>query len=237
MSGWAAKRFWETAEVTETARGFGIALDGRPVRTPAKRLLEVPTRAFAECIATEWDAQEKTIDPLSMPFTRTANAALDKVAIQQEAVVDMLADYGDSDLLCYRAEGPDALVWRQSEQWDPMLDWAAETFDARLMPRTGVMHAPQDPDALARLRAQVRAMNAFELAAFHDLVSLSGSLILGLAATRDAAPVETLWETSRLDEIWQTEQWGHDDEAARMAEVKRQAFLHAKRVFDLCRTG
>ncbi|XDA98845.1 ATP12 family protein [Sulfitobacter sp. LCG007] len=237
MSGWAAKRFWQSASVTEAQGGFGIALDGRPVRTPAKRVLVAPTKALAERIAAEWEAQEGVIDPISMPFTRTANAAIDKVAPQHEAVADLLADYGDSDLLCYRAEGPDALVHRQSEAWDPLLDWAAETLGARLRTRVGVMHEAQDPDVLAGLRARVHALTPFELAAFHDLVSLSGSLILGFAAARDVAPAEALWKISRLDEIWQSEQWGEDADAAEAAEIKRLAFLHAKTVFYLAHSG
>ncbi|MGZ2256293.1 ATP12 family chaperone protein [Roseobacter sp. A03A-229] len=233
MSEWKAKRFWTAAEVTETAEGFGIALDGRPVKTPAKRALAVPTRGLAEAVAAEWAAQGDVVDPLTMPFTRTANAALDKVAVQQAEVAEMLAAYGDSDLLCYRAEQPAELVARQADQWDPILDWAAEALDARLQPRTGVMHAPQEAAALARLAAQVQALSVFELTAFHDLVSLSGSLILGFAAAQDVQKIDVLWDISRLDEIWQAEQWGRDEEADAAAAVKFAAFRHAKVVFDL----
>lgn len=235
MSDWKAKRFWTEVEVTETPGGFGIALDKRPVKTPAKRTLDVPTRAFARAVAAEWEAQEDVIDPQSMPFTRTANAALDKVAVQHAEVADMLAAYGDSDLLCYRAEQPAVLVRRQCDQWDPMLAWAETALGARLTVQAGVMHVPQDPQALAALNARVHALTAFELAAFHDLVSLSGSLILGFAATQDVKSIEALWDISRLDEIWQAEQWGKDDEAEAAAAVKRAAFLHAKSVFDLSR--
>lgn len=233
MSEWKAKRFWSAAEVQEASEGFGIALDGRPVKTPAKRALLVPTRGLAEAIAAEWAAQQETVDPLSMPFTRSANAALDKVAVQCVEVADMLAAYGDSDLLCYRAEQPADLVARQAEIWDPILDWAEQTLGARLHPRVGVMHAPQDAEALQRLSARVHAMSVFELTAFHDLVSLSGSLILGFAAARDLKNIESLWEISRLDEIWQAEQWGKDEEADATAAVKCAAFRHAKLVFDL----
>ncbi|WP_299680463.1 ATP12 family protein [uncultured Roseobacter sp.] len=237
MSEWKAKRFWTAAEVTEGAEGFGIALDGRPVKTPAKRALQAPTRALAEAIAAEWAAQGDVVDPLSMPFTRTANAAIDKVAVQQAEVAEMLAAYGDSDLLCYRAEQPAELVERQAAAWDPLLDWAAETLGARLHPRVGVMHAPQDPDALARLSAEVKALPVFQLTAFHDLVSLSGSLILGFAAAQDLKTIKALWDISRLDEIWQAEQWGQDEEAEAAAAVKFTAFQHAKAVFDLTHPG
>ncbi|ABG31081.1 ATPase [Roseobacter denitrificans] len=233
MSEWKAKRFWKEAVIDETAEGFGIALDGRAVKTPAKRALIAPTRPFAEKIAAEWNAQGEQIDPATMPFTRSANAALDKVAVQKQEVADMLAAYGDSDLLCYRAEYPEGLVARQAAQWDPLLDWAADALGARLDARAGVMHVPQAPEALAVLTEKTRALSSFELAGFHDLVSLSGSLILGFAATHDFLPAKTIWDISRLDEIWQAEEWGRDAEAEAAAAIKEAAFIHAKQVFDL----
>lgn len=233
MSEWKAKRFWKEAAVVAGEDGFAIELDGRAVKTPAKAALIAPTQAMAAAIAAEWQAQEDMIDPMSMPMTRTANAAIDKVAIQHAEVAEMLAAYGDSDLLCYRAEAPAELVDRQAVAWDPLLDWAADALNARLETRQGIMHKAQDPIALQRLSDQTAALNNYELAAFHDLVSLSGSLIIGFAATRDAWPIETLWDTSRLDEVYQIEQWGRDDEAEATAAIKKESFLHAKRVFDL----
>lgn len=234
MSEWKAKRFWKEATVEQVDGGFAVRLDARPVKTPAKRALVLPTQAMAEAIAAEWDAQEEEIKPHLMPATKTANAAIDKVAVQHAEVADMLAAYGDSDLLCYRADGPEGLVARQAAEWDPMLDWGAETLGARLVPRVGVMHEPQDPEALARLSGLTHGLSTFELAAFHDLVSLSGSLILGFAAARQARDLEDIWTISRLDEIWQAEQWGKDDEAEAMAGLKRESFLHAGRMFTLC---
>ncbi|WP_292289705.1 ATP12 family protein [Marivita sp.] len=227
MSEWAPKRFWKSAETTPTDDGFGVLLDGRPVRTPAKALLSVPTEAVADRIAGEFDAQNDRIDPTTMPFTRTANAAIDKVAIQHAEVADLLAAYGDSDLLCYRAHEPDELVARQAEQWDPLLDWAADALGVRLEPRTGVMHAPQDPASLAILSQKVHAMTAFELAAFHDLVAISGSLVIGFAAKFQARSASDLWIVSRLDELWQEEQWGKDEEAQELVAYKQAAFFHA----------
>ncbi|MBW4709881.1 ATPase [Roseobacter sp. YSTF-M11] len=233
MSEWKAKRFWKASEVIAAEQGFTVTLDSRPVKTPGKRALVVPSRGFAEAIAAEWEAQEDQIDPRMMPFTRTANAALDKVALQRAEVADMLADYGDSDLLCYRAEQPRELVARQAAQWDPMLAWARTALGASLQARSGVMHVPQDRAALARLRDRVHALSDFELAAFHDLVSLSGSLILGFAAAQDVETSRAIWDISRLDELWQAEQWGQDDEAEAAAALKQIAFEHAKVVFDL----
>lgn len=233
MSDWTAKRFWKVASVVEVEGAFAVELDGRGVKTPAKRPLRLPTAAMAQAIAAEWDAQEDVINPNTMPATKTANAALDKVTIQHGEVADMLAAYGDSDLLCYRADNPEELVARQAALWDPILDWAADTLGARLLTRTGVIHAPQDPDVVASLRERTHALSVFELAAFHDLVSLSGSLILGFGTALDARPATEMWDLSRLDETWQEEQWGEDEDATAMAEVKRTAFLHAKQMFTL----
>lgn len=234
MSEWALKRFWKSATAQETPDGFAVLLDGRPVKTPAKATLTVPTLAMGEAIAAEWDAQEALVNPINMPFTRSANAAIDKVAIQHAEVAQMLADYGDADLLCYRADAPEELIARQREIWDPALDWAADALGARLETRTGVIHAPQNAESLSTLSRRVHALDHFRLAAFHDLVSLSGSLVLGFAAAENWRDPDTLWNMSRLDDLWQEEQWGRDDEAHDMAEIKRAAFVYAKAFFDCC---
>lgn len=236
MAGWdTKKRFWENAGFEAVEGGFAIQLDGRALKTPAKTLVVVPTQALAEAIVAEWQAQVEKIDPMTMPLTRAANSALDKVALQHAEVADMLADYGGTDLLCYRADSPAALALRQADLWDPLLDWAAEQFGARLAPVAGVMFAAQDQSALDKLRIRVHQLNNFEMAAFHDLVSLSGSLIIGLAAEQDARPIETLWDLSRVDERWQEEQWGEDEEATALANIKRAAFLQAHRFLTLSR--
>lgn len=227
MSEWAPKRFWKAAEVGATEGGWTVTLDGRAIKTPAKAALVLPSAGLAREVAAEWQAQGDRIDPGTMPFTRMANSAIDKVTPQRAAVAEMLAAYGDSDLLCYRAAAPEELVARQAEAWDPLLLWAEETFGARLEPRTGVMHAPQDPAALARLAAPVQAMPPFALAAFHDLVAISGSLVLALAVIQGARSPEEGWALSRLDEAWQEEQWGEDEEAAEVAARKAGEFRHA----------
>lgn len=235
MSEWKAKRFWKEAGVVEEEDGFGVRLDGRVVRTPAKAALIVPTRALAQAIAAEWDAQEGKIDPNTMPFTRSANAAIDKVARQQAEVVEMLAAYGDSDLICYRATSPVELVKKQAEAWDPLVDWAESVLSAKLLLVEGVVHVPQDAQAIARLKAHVEALDTWALTAFHDLVSISGSLVIGFAALNDFYPIDVLWSLSRIDETWQAEQWGSDEEAEEMAARKQYDFLHAKRFYDLSR--
>lgn len=233
MSGWVKKRFWKDTTYEATEGGFKVLLDGRGVKTPAKAPLVVPTEAMAQAVVAEWDAQEGEIDPTGMPVTRSVNAAIDKVSIQRAEVADMLADYGASDLLCYRATSPEELITRQAEAWDPLLDWADATFEARLKSVSGVMFEAQDAYALSKLSASTHGFDNFELAAFHDLVGISGSLIIGFAATHDLHPAETLWELSRIDEQWQEDQWGRDDEAAEEAEKKKQAFLNAYAFFQM----
>lgn len=234
MTAWAARRFWAEARAVPSGDGFGVTLDARPVRTPRKCLLVVPTAALARAIAGEWQAQTGTVDPATMPFTRTANSAIDTVAVQPEAVVRMLADYGGSDLLCYRAEGPADLVARQAEGWDPLLDWSARTLGAPLLTATGIIHRAQPEASLSALTDEVRRLTPFQLAAFHDLVSLSGSLVLALAVTHHRLTAQAAWDVSRIDEAWQIEQWGADAEAAETTALRHAAFLQADRFFALC---
>lgn len=227
MSDWAPKRFWTETTVTEAPEGFGVALDGRPVRTPAKAPLTVPTRALAEAIAAEWSAQEEKVVPATMPATRAANAAIDKVRLSAPAVAEMLAAYGGTDLICYRAEAPRELAERQRAGWDPVLDWAEAALGARLVPVEGIMPVEQDPRALARLADHVAAFEPFALTGVHDLVTISGSLILALAVTEGHLSPEEAWTLSRLDEQWNEAQWGADEEATAQAAQKRTAFLAA----------
>lgn len=234
MSEWAAKRFWKTTTVDQVEGGFAVLLDGRSVRTPLKTLVVVPTEAMAEAMRVEWEAQVEKIDPLSMPVTRAANAALDKVSTQHAEVVDMLAAYGDSDLLCYRADSPEGLIAKQAQAWDPLVDWSATDLGAPLQLRTGIMHSPQDAESLAALRGHVASFDAFRLTAFHDLVSITGSLILGLAVTRGRVSVEDAWDLSRIDEEWQIAQWGRDDEADAQSAIKKQDLLRAAVFYGLC---
>lgn len=233
MSEWGAKRFWKETTVDEIDEGFTVHLDGRSVRTPLKTLVVVPTRAMADAMRVEWDAQDKKIDPLSMPVTRAANAALDKVTPQHAEVVDMLAAYGDSDLLCYRAESPESLVELQAKEWDPLVDWSATELGAPLQLRTGIMHKSQRAESLAILHDHVSKFDAFRLTAFHDLVAITGSLILGLAVTRGRLDATQAWDLSRIDEEWQIAQWGRDDDADSKATIKKQDLLRAAVFYKL----
>ena len=232
MSAWAAKRFWKEARVEETPGGLVVKLDGRDIRTPGKKPLIMTTRSLAEAVKEEWAAQGEKIDPETMPVTRTINSAIDKVAPQRASVIELIAAYGDADLLCYRATSPDELVRRQSEAWNPLLDWSASALGARLQPVAGVIHRPQDPTALDRLAGQVQMLSDIELAAFHDLVSLSGSLIIALAVVHAVDKVDRLWLASRIDELWQEQQWGKDEIATDLARQKQSAFLKAAEILS-----
>jgi chaperone required for assembly of F1-ATPase len=234
MSAWKAKRFWTEAQAEPCEGGFTVRLDGRPVKTPAKVPLVVPTRAMAEAIAAEWDAQQGEVKPATMPVTRAANSAIDKIVPQQAEVVEIVAAYGGSDLLCYRATNPAELTRRQAEGWDPLLDWAEAALGVRLQATQGVIHIAQDAAALARLTARVAAMDPFRLAAFHDLVAISGSLVLALAVTEGRLAPEDAWRLSRIDEAWQVEQWGEDEEAAAFETARHEGFLQAARFYALC---
>ncbi|WGH79122.1 ATP12 family chaperone protein [Jannaschia ovalis] len=236
MSEWKARRFWTAATVEEVAGGYTVRLDGRPVKSPSKTELIMPSRALAGGVAAEWDAQAEVIDPLSMPLTRAVNSTLDKVMPQAEAVAAHLAEYGGSDLLSYRAAGPAELVARQCAAWDPMLDWAAEALGARLAVTEGVMPAAQPANATEALHARVAALSAWELTALSEFVTLSGSLVLGLAAMAEQ-DIETLWRASRIDEDWQIEQWGPDEEEQKLTASRRAAFLQAARYLELLRAG
>lgn len=204
--------------------GNGIALDGKPVRTPGRVPLEVPTRALAEAIAGEWRAAGETIDPRAMPLTGLANAAIDRIAPDPAAFAKGLAAYGESDLLYYRAEGPDPLVARQQAAWDPLLDWARGRYDVHFEPTAGVMHRAQPPATIARLHEAVAALDAFRLAGLSPLVTVSGSLIAALALLEGAADRETAWRAAQIDEDWQAEQWGEDELATQAREAHRADF-------------
>lgn len=233
MSTWAPKRFWKDTSIEAEEGGFGVRLDGRAVKTPAKAPLLLPTQALAEAVAAEWQAQEDKVDPVTMPTTRSANAAIDKVAVQFDEVAALIAAYGGTDLLCYRADGPEGLVARQAAAWDPLLAWAEGRYGAKLDVTSGVMHLTQPAQSLALLEAEVTAMDPFALTALHDLVGISGSLVIGLAATEGWADAEDLWARSRVDETWQEDQWGMDEEATEQAAKKKADFEHALRFFNL----
>jgi len=227
------KRFWKQVSVRPETSGYGIYLDERQLKTPLKSSLLAPTKAVAEGIAAEWDAVEDKINPLDMHLTRCANATIDKVVVEHDAVAAMLAEYGGTDLLCYRAESPSELVDRQAAAWDPLLEWLAQEKGVQLVTTSGVMHLPQPAQSLARLLDMTLAFDPWRLTAFHDLVTISGSLVLAFAMTEGHKTPEEIWTLSRIDETWQEEQWGVDEDAAKGVAVKYVDFLKAARLFEL----
>jgi len=234
MSNWRPKRFWKEAGVVAEDGGFAVRLDDRRVKTPAKQPLLLPTQDLAELVAAEWNAQTGLVNPEAMPFTRMANSAIDKVIPQYNEVATLLTAYGETDHLCYRATHPPALAQKQALAWDPLLSWAATALGAPLKTAAGIVPIAQDPSVIAHLQAQVLALGNFRLAAFHDLVSLSGSLVLAFAVGHGRLTAQEGWHMSRLDEDWQIALWGEDEDAAAAAALKQDAFHLAARFYGLC---
>lgn len=237
IGGWQAKRFWKAADVRKADGGWEVVLDERPIRTPGKHPLILPTRALALAIAQEWDAQVEVIDPGSMPMTRAANSAIEKVRPQFRDVASMLAEYGGTDLLSYRADEPEELIARQAKAWDPLIDWSARELQAPLRITHGVIPVAQDQAVLLKLRARLDALDDFGLTALHDLVTLPGSLLLGLAVISGRIGADAAHELSRIDEQYQAEQWGADDEADEAAANRLTAMRNAERFWTLSRPG
>ncbi len=208
------KRFYETVGVLEGEGGFAVTLDGRSVKTPAKKPLAVPTRALAEMIAREWQAQKDVIDPGTMPVTKLVNTALDGIASDPQAVADDIVKYAGNDMLCYRAGEPEALVARQTERWNPVLDWAARTHGARFILAEGVMYQEQPAEAIDAVASVVATYDdPIALAALHTMTTISGSALLALAYAEGHLDLATIWSLAHLEEDWTIEQWGEDEEA------------------------
>lgn len=237
MSEWKARRFWKTADLRATDGGFEIMLDARVLRTPGKHALILPTEGLARAVADEWLAQDDLIVPQTMPLTRAVNSAVEKVAPQFDAVADMLAEYGGTDLLSYRATDPEVLIARQALEWDPLIDWSARHLGAPLRVTHGVIPIDQDAAALARLRARVAALDLWGLTALHDLVTIPGSLILGLAVVEGRLDAAEAHRVSRIDEDFQADRWGVDDEAIEAAKGRLLAISWAERLWHLSRRG
>lgn len=214
------KRFWKDV----TIEGEGIALDGKPVRTPGRVPLTLPTPQLAEAVAEEWREVSDTIDPRRMPLTGLANAAIDRVAPHRDSFAAGLAAYGDSDLLCYRAEAPDPLVERQLAAWDPLLAWARGRYDVHFETTAGVMHRAQPEATIRRLGDAVAALDPFRLAGLSPIVTVTGSLVAALALVEGAADAESIWRAAQIDEAWQAEMWGEDELAVATTAAHRADF-------------
>jgi len=228
------KRFYKNVTVDETGDGFRFLLDGKPVQTPARQPLLLPTRALAEAIAEEWRAQGDEMLPLAMPLTRLVNAVLDGVRATRADVIAAILRFGENDLLSYRAEAPVALVARQLD-WNIYLDWAAERHGARLAVTSGIRHVEQSAETLAALRLAVSGLSDFHLAALHVLASVTGSLVLGLAVLDGRLTADEAFALSRLDDSYQADRWGIDREAEQRAGRLAAEMGHAAELISLSR--
>lgn len=224
------KRFWSAAAAQRTGAGWGVVLDSRPVRTPAGAPLLLPTEALAHAVAAEWAAVEGEVKPAKMRLTGLSNAATDRMGPDQAAA---LAAYGGSDALCYRAEAPPELAALQAAAWDPILAWAAKRYDVAFVCVTGIVHKPQPAATVARLAAEVTGLPPFRLAGLHPVITITGSLVLGLAVLERHLSADEAWEAGQLDELWQAKRWGEDDLATASRADRRAALQTGAEMLEL----
>ena len=227
------KKFYKSADAAEQGGGFTVQLDGRAIKTPAKTAFIVPGRALADAIAQEWQDQDEELDIASMSLTGLSYAAIDRVRIHREDIAQDIAAYAANDLLCYRADNPQELVARQSDAWDPILDWARDTLDIDLVTVAGIISAEQSPEAPAKARAQVDACDDFMLAGLDRLTHITGSLILALAVRHGRIDATEAYELGHLEERWQAELWGTDAEAEQRHETRIRELVSAERFVRL----
>ena len=227
------KRFWTVAAIEPGEGGWRVLLDERPVRTPAKAFLEVPSQALAEAIADEWNSVKGEIDPRAMPLTGLANAAIDRVAPDRQAFAANLANYAEADLLCYRADAPRALADRQDRAWSDLLAWASRRFDVEFAVTTGITHVAQPQATLDRLAHEVAVLGPFQLAGLSPMVTAGGSLVAGLAVLDGTRSADQAWAAVSVDDEWQKERWGSDSEAEKALEARKVDFFAGVRFLEL----
>ena len=228
----ARKRFYKDVTVTDD---LGIALDGRPVRTPLKAALVLPTRALADAVAAEWAQQGEEIKPATMYLTKLANTAIDRVSEHRVAIVQEALDYANSDLVCYRADRPPQLVETQVELWNPIVDWARTELDAPFEVTDGIIHSPQPEAALNAFGEALKSLSDFELAAFYTVMTLTGSALIAMMLARRAITPEAAWAAAHVDEDYQIEHWGQDDEARDRRVGRHKEFTVCCRFMELAR--
>jgi chaperone required for assembly of F1-ATPase len=226
-------RFYDKATTAAVAEGYAVRLDGKPVRTPARRVLAAPTLALAEAIAAEWQAQQDVIDPAKMPLTRLANAIIDGVADAPVPVAEEIAKYLASDLTFYRAGSPQGLVERQARHWDPILAWARQAFGADFTLGEGVVYVAQPEAALAAVGAAIPE-DPWRLGAVHVATTLTGSALIALAMARGALSADAAWQAAHVDEDWNMVQWGRDEMAMARREYRLAEFQAAATVLASC---
>jgi len=226
-------RFYKAVSIESVPGGHAIRLDGRAVKTPRRAELVLPTAALGATVAAEWAAQVGDINPRTMPLTGLANAAIDHVTPDKSLFAQILSAYAETDLLCYRAESPAALVGHQAESWDPLIDWAQQRYDVEFEIVHGIMHVRQPGETVARLTAAIHSYGAFQLAALQPLVTIAGSLVIALALAEGEIDGRAAFDIAHLDELWQVEQWGEDAQATQLREAHDHDFRAAARFLGL----
>lgn len=221
------KRFYKSASAVPVDGGFQVILDGRPVKTPKKEGLIIPTEKAAQMVALEWDRQGEEIDVENMIFARLANTAIDRVSPQRDAVVGELAGYGGSDLICYRATDPDSLVELQAKAWDPFVEFANAKFGAALKVTAGIMPVEQDAAALNALRVKLDALTDYQLAPVHSLVTGLGSLVMGLSLLDETQNFDDVWQAAQVEAIYQADRWGEDAEEREARDNLEREMRHS----------
>ena len=229
------KRFYARAEIVRVGEVWSVALDDRVVKTPALTGLLLPTEALAEMVAHEWNAQGETIDAATMPMFRSAATVIDRVVPKRDEVIAVTLKFGETDLLCYRAEGPSDLVERQAEAWQPWLEWAASNFGAELAVAVGLYPVNQPAAALAALAVALEALNNYELMGISAATAAAGSLVLGLALGADTLSPEDAAGLALLDDLYRVERWGDDTEAAKTRQQVLDEISNAIKFLKLCR--
>lgn len=236
------KRFYKTVSIVKSegiveseggAPGYTLMLDDRPVKTPLKHPLLIQAKPLAEAVAKEWDDQREVIDPETMILTKLVNTSLDRVAPRRAEIIAEITSFAASDLLCYRAAGPAPLIEREAAAWDPYLTWARETIDVSLKTINGIAYIEQDPFELQKLAKWLENNNDITLTAAHNITTLTGSAMLTLALLAGGKDPQAVWDAAHVDEDYQIEQWGTDEEAARRRELRHQEYLKTHEFYQL----
>lgn len=227
------KRFYENVTVDKGDTGYSIFLDGKPIKTPAKAPVLLPTEALADAIAEEWQTQAEKVEPASMPLMQAAATAIDRVTTQRQKVIDDIIAYGGTDLVCYRATYPASLIETQSAAWDPLLLWAKSRHDVALKTTSSIAHVAQDTDELLKLAAVVHAQEDMTLAPLYNITALCGSLVISLAVLDGHLTAETAFEVSELDETHAIEHWGADEEALIRRKNNKKSLMASTRFLKL----
>ena len=230
------KRFYKTVSVAEENGSFAVLLDGKPMKTPAKRLFALPVRALAKSAAREWEQQENEIDPGTMPMTRLANLAIDCVAEKAAETADEVKRYAASDLVFYRADEPEGLVAQQAKHWDPVLRWARETLGANFVFASGVSHVAQPDSALTAVGKEIdRFTPPYALTALASVTQLAGSALIALMFAHGKLTPVAAWNAAYVDEDWNARAWGEDEEAAARRAQRLAEFEAAAKMLSFCR--